>query len=382
MHSITNHQLINDFFHTFLMNNEKEIQDAITKETRDSLLKKFYQNSTEALKELKTNGKISEFHFNNAFKVVDIIKGQIQYMKATEKTYDILDQAVYVDYNQNLTKTIFIPLHRQINRFFTGIIEARKESDRKKINTAPDKLEEAKQLKNDIINEMKLGLRNMKLDEALYARVSIALEFYKNSIEPIGCNPDPSQCLSELVAIDYSQDIQIITIPKDCILTQMQRPNLDIYNRPINSHGSYFSEGKLPGNYDQRANKVGIGIKSVDIESNTLQDKSIYMVKVYAPTQVLASYANRVIDSWSVSTYKQIAQGGDVQMRISTKDYFNVGILEYGQVKKEEFHMDNKGDKILKNGFILKNFRSENKSTFAKKVRRFNQSKTIPSISI
>jgi hypothetical protein len=146
-----------------------------------------------------------------------------------------------------------------------------------------------------------------------------AIDFYKENVQVLAFQPHPQQVLSELSAIDYAHQVETTTVKPNRILTQMQKPDRQFI-------GSFYTEGILPHDFQQRASDSGIGL-ATDYDGQKTH-KDVYSSITTKPTTCLISTAAPALDTWSHAE-PQTSMGGGAQYRVATRDYGNLESLQH-----------------------------------------------------
>lgn len=154
-----------------------------------------------------------------------------------------------------------------------------------------------------------------------------AIEFYDQNVRALKHQQHPASVLQELSAIDYSQDVEIKKVKPGRILTQMQRPGTDDVRV-----GSFYTDGILPSDFQDRAQKSGIGHLYANKSTANIEQKSVYQLKTADEVVFLQSVAAPIQDTWSAGEV-QDARGGGVQYRIATKDHGKLELLNWGELE-------------------------------------------------
>lgn len=212
--------------------------------------------------------------------------------------------------------------NKKINESFKQIVEKYKK------NPLPDgaNLEDKFNVYNEILQEMssKLKMLNAKKEitpqQNEYAKN--ALEFYQKNVKMLPFQAQPSQILGEIPGIDFNKEVKIVKLKKDRLLTQMQAPD-------SKSHGNFFAESVLPSDYEERAERSGIGSKS--LKDRVQETKSVYIAKTSGQMVALKSSAEPIYDTWSDPEKAQFAKGGGAQLRIETEGHAKVAFLAWGE---------------------------------------------------
>ncbi len=249
----------------------------------------------------------------------------------------------------------------RIVKSFENILNKRAVQDRNNINsqnTLDEKLAAGIGIKEGIIAEMTASINIMRQKKEIshehWHNAKTSLKFYDKNTTVFAWNPNPHGLLSELNAIDYSQNVEIIRVKPHQFLTQMQPAFLEGQERV----GNFYAPGSLPADFNDRADRSGIGIKGTE-KDQTISDKSVYISKVVATCTALKSTASPASDTWSVEKQNQMSQGGGIQFRMSSGDYGKIVRQKYGEVQAREHGA---ADKSLKHGFLQpkkKNFHTQ-----------------------
>lgn len=272
---------------------------------------------------------------------------------------------------------------QKIHDRFKVILDRRREEDTTRIasqspgvdNPGRDmnKLAVAGTIKDEILREMAEAVevmgrkKEITSDQAGNARTAIG--FYGTEVDVTPPNPawtpNPHAILSEVVAIDYSKEVKVETLKyaHNRFLTQMQAPHGSI-------GGNFFGPGTVPANYFERADASGIGLQAgrpiTDEDERALRNmveaqerdhKSVYVVQFkydpmsseQTPVKFLKSTASPCNDTWSArddegAVHPQLAQGGGLQLRISTAgrtfiDYENAHEFRAEHAPRRDFHL-------------------------------------------
>jgi hypothetical protein len=213
--------------------------------------------------------------------------------------------------------------------------------------TEADNISDVPAAKEELLQKMEQSVQTLKKTGRLtpdhYQSAIESIAFYREHTKPLPWDKSPKNLLSEMVAIDYSKPVKTVNVKANRIMTQMQHPD-DHRHDPQTGEfspevvGNFYAEGVLPDNFEKRADKSGIGIKSDrSIESNPEKeqaDKSVYQLKVTKTSTFLRSVAEKADDTWSLTGETQKSQGGGVQWRIATTDYSNMERQIYGELEK------------------------------------------------
>lgn len=184
-------------------------------------------------------------------------------------------------------------------------------------------------------DQVQILLRTKQITDEEAKRANAALTFYDNSVTVLPFQKSATQPLSELLAIDYSKPVEIVQVKPGRVFTQMQQPGQD-----QSRYGSFFAEGSIAGDYNNRADSSGIGIVSA------ADKKSTYLHETTAQTTFLRSTAAPALDTWSTS-YPQFAKGGGTQLRVATSDYSSVVKPQYAEV----YFREDAADKTVQKGY-------------------------------
>lgn len=133
-----------------------------------------------------------------------------------------------------------------------------------------------------------------------------AIKFYSEQVKTLPFQSHPAQVLSEMSAIDYSQEVTIMRVKPRRVMTQMQRPNA-VDAAP----GSFYADGALPSDFEQQASDSGIGAKASDTDDKSLMnDKSVYQSQTSETSVFLRSTASPATDTWSAQVTQESKGGG------------------------------------------------------------------------
>jgi hypothetical protein len=206
---------------------------------------------------------------------------------------------------------------------------------------------EKQELKNNMLVECEKALNGLpgKTDivKRLVSNAKVAIEFYRDNVDVQPFQKHPSSMASELEAIDYRHTVEKITVKENRIFTQMQAPD-------SSRQGSFYTEGILPSDFDERAQSSGIGVKTTyhtpapDKPLNNIKalfeddpigtqvekvTKNVYPATTKKPTTFLSSTALLFEDTWSIQGETQTAKGGGAQFRVASKDGQNLERLDH-----------------------------------------------------
>lgn len=264
-------------------------------------------------------------------------------------------------------------IHSKINDVLQNILKKRYNQDKDLIEGTPEseRLSAGTIMKNEIVAEMadELNKLNKKgeITEEQFKNAQTALEFYDKNIKILPFNPNPHSALNELTGIDYSQEVKIMRVKKNRVLTQMQ----PAYLQNQDGVGNFYAERQLPADFDERANKSGIGVKGRE-RDNEVSKKSVYMSFVEKECTALKSTASPMLDTWSVNGVQQKSQGGGVQFRMSTDDYGKIVRKDWSEVQERQH---GEKDKLLKKGLVTTEQNKPEKVKFSLKLAKREQTK-------